>query len=112
MTEYLQLGYVASDKTNESVSRTMEFALDDYCIAQMAKELQHEDDYKVLMRSSRNYLNLFNYRTGFFRQEKVMEAGGTLKRVYGRRQMDLSVLCDAECSRFDKSDGRNKSVLY
>lgn len=70
LTEYLQLGYVASDKTNESVSRTMEFALDDYCIAQMAKELQHEDDYKVLMRSSRNYLNLFNYRTGFFQARK------------------------------------------
>lgn len=70
LNEYLQLGYVASDKTNESVSRTLEFALDDYCIAQMAKELQHDDDYKVLMKHSRNYLNLFNYQTGFFQARK------------------------------------------
>lgn len=70
LKEYLQLGYVASDKTNESVSRTMEFALDDYCIAQMAKELQHEEDYLVLMKRSRNYLNLFNHQTGFFQARK------------------------------------------
>lgn len=70
LNEYLKLGYVASDKTNESVSRTLEFALDDYCIAQMANELCYEDDYRILMKRSRNYLNLFNYQTGFFQARR------------------------------------------
>lgn len=70
LKEYMEKGYVASDKTNESVSRTLEFALDDYCIAQMARELQHKTDYEILMKRSRNYLNLFNYQTGFFQAKR------------------------------------------
>lgn len=70
MNEYLQLGYVASDKTNESVSRTLEFAMDDYCVAQMAKALKRDEDYSLLMKHSRNYLNLFNNQTGFFQARK------------------------------------------
>lgn len=66
LDSYLKLGYVACDKTYESVSRTLEFALDDYCIAQMAKELGYMDDYNKLMKHSKNYLNLFNFKTGFF----------------------------------------------
>ena len=66
LKEYLDLGYVAADKTTESVSRTLEFAMDDYCVAQMAKKLGHEEDYHILMKRSRNYLNLYNPQTGFF----------------------------------------------
>lgn len=66
MKEYLELGYVAADKTTESVSRTLEFAMDDYCVAQMAKGLGHEEDYQTLMKHARNYLNLYNPQTGFF----------------------------------------------
>jgi predicted alpha-1,2-mannosidase len=66
LTNYLKLGYVAADKTNESVSRTMEFGLADYCIAQMAKGLGKKSDYKALMKNSRNYRNLYNPETGFF----------------------------------------------
>ena len=50
LTNYLHKGYVASDCTYESVARTLEFALDDYCIAQMAKGLGHTDDYVDLMK--------------------------------------------------------------
>lgn len=71
LTNYLKLGYVASDATNESVARTLEFALDDYCIAQMAKGLGHMDDYADLMRRSANYKNLFNPQTGFFQARKT-----------------------------------------
>lgn len=63
---YIKLGYVASDKTTESASRTLEFALDDYCIAQMAKGLGHTEDYELLMARSLNYKNLYNSATGFF----------------------------------------------
>ncbi|WP_215224935.1 GH92 family glycosyl hydrolase [Echinicola shivajiensis] len=66
LTYYHSLGYVPADKTRESVTRTIEFGIDDYSIAQMAKELGKEDDYARLMHWSKNYKNLFNPETGFF----------------------------------------------
>lgn len=71
LSNFMKLGYVASDKTSESVSRTLEFAMDDYCIAQMAKGLGRMDDYDILMKRSLNYKNLFNPDTGFFQARKT-----------------------------------------
>lgn len=71
LTNYVAKGYVASDKTDESVACTLEFALDDYCIAQMAKGLGYMDDYEALMRRSENYKNLYNPQTGFFQARKT-----------------------------------------
>lgn len=70
LTNYINKGYVASDKTWESVSRTLEFALDDYCIAQMAKGLGYMNDYDILMKRSKNYINLYNDSTGFFQAKR------------------------------------------
>lgn len=70
LTNYLRRGWVASDRTKESVSRTLEFALDDYCIAQMAKALGHNEDYDTLMRHSQYYHNLYNPNTHFFQARK------------------------------------------
>lgn len=70
LTNYLRRGWVASDKTAESVSRTLEFALDDYCVAQMAKGLGHSEDYDTLMRHARNYRHLYRPETGFFNARK------------------------------------------
>jgi predicted alpha-1,2-mannosidase len=70
LTNYIKSGYVASDKTNESVAATLEFAMDDYCIAQMAKGLGYTDDYNLLMKRASNYNNLFNSQTGFFQARK------------------------------------------
>lgn len=70
LSNYISKGYVASDKTDESVARTLEFAMDDYCIAQMAKRLGYEDDYKILMERAAHYKNLYNPNTGFFQARK------------------------------------------
>lgn len=70
LTNYLRQGYVASDKTAESVARTLEFALDDYCVARMARELGHSADAEILMRRAQNYRNLYDPRTGFFRARR------------------------------------------
>lgn len=70
LNDYIQLGYVAADRTNESVSRTMEFGVDDYAIAQMAKTLGKASDYEDLMRRSLNFRNLYNFKTGFFQAKK------------------------------------------
>ncbi len=63
---YHSLGYVPEDKANESVSRTIEFSYDDFCIAQMAQALGKDYDYNRLIKTSTNYRNLYNPQTGFF----------------------------------------------
>lgn len=65
LTYYRALGYVPSDKTAESVSRTIEFGVDDWAIAQVAKDLGKEEDYQMLMKQSENWKNLYNKETGF-----------------------------------------------
>ncbi|MGB5498372.1 MAG: GH92 family glycosyl hydrolase [Maribacter sp.] len=65
LTYYHSLGYVASDKTRESVTRTIEFGIDDFAIAQMANDLGKKEDYERLMQWSKNYKNLFNKEIGF-----------------------------------------------
>ncbi len=62
---YIKLGYVPADKTNESVSRTLEFAYDDYCVAQIAKATGNDEDYNTLMSRSKNYTNVYNKEAGF-----------------------------------------------
>ena len=65
LTYYHSLGYVAADRTRESVTRTIEFGIDDFAIAQMAKDLGKSEDYDRLMGWSKNYKNLYNPQTEF-----------------------------------------------
>ncbi len=65
LTYYKEKGFVPADKTAESVSRTLEFAYDDYCVAQIALGLGRTEDYKYFMQRSKNYKNVFNTETGF-----------------------------------------------
>lgn len=59
-----KLGYVPVDKTNESVSNTLEGAYDDFCVAQVAKAAGKISDYEMLLKRSKNYENVFNPATG------------------------------------------------
>lgn len=63
--EYREYGYCPADLVNESVSITLEYAYDDWCIAQFAKKLGKMDEYDYFMNRGRNYRNLFNPATGF-----------------------------------------------
>ena len=65
--EYTQLGYVPFDKEKESVSKTLEYAYDDWCIAQVAKKLGHWEDYEFFLTRSRNYRNLIDPETKYMR---------------------------------------------
>jgi predicted alpha-1,2-mannosidase len=64
---YDKLGWVPFDKENESVSKTLEYAYDDYCVAQMAKALGKTDDYNYFMRRAGSYKNTFDPSTGWMR---------------------------------------------
>jgi predicted alpha-1,2-mannosidase len=58
-------GYVPSDKATESVSKTLLYSFDDWCIAQMARALGKKDDYKTYSKRAENYKNIYNQKTGF-----------------------------------------------
>ena len=65
---YNKYGYYPFDIiTVESVSRTLESAYDDYCVAQMAKSLGKTDDYNYFMNRSNFYKNLFDPETKLMR---------------------------------------------
>lgn len=64
LTYYKQLGYIPTDKIDEASSRTLEDSYDDWCVAQIAKALGREDDYRFFLRRSLNDRNLFNPAIG------------------------------------------------
>jgi predicted alpha-1,2-mannosidase len=61
------LGYIPADLENESVSKALEFAYNDWCIAQMAKDLGKTEDHEKFMERSKRYQKYFDKKTGFMR---------------------------------------------
>ncbi|MDD4661265.1 MAG: GH92 family glycosyl hydrolase [Massilibacteroides sp.] len=51
----------------EQVSRTLEYAYDDFVLAQVAKKLGKEADYLALMQRAQNYRNVIDPKTGYAR---------------------------------------------
>ena len=64
---YNEYGYIPCDFASESVSRTLEFCYDDWCIARMAEALGHEDIAAEYDARALRYRNLLDPSTGFFR---------------------------------------------
>ncbi len=69
LTYFKKLGYIPADKVSESASSTEEESYDDYAVAQVAKAVGKEDDYRFFMKRSLSYKNLFN-STRHFMQAK------------------------------------------
>lgn len=63
-------GLLEMDDEHESVSKTLEYAYDDWCIAQFAKKLGQEDDYRYYIKRAQAYKNLLDPLTGFMRPRK------------------------------------------
>lgn len=68
---YKDLKYIPDERIRESVSVTLENAYDDWCLAEIAKDLGKEDDYKLFSERAKYYENLYDTQTGFFRPRKV-----------------------------------------
>ena len=64
---YMKLGYVPEDKNSSSVSKTLEYAYDDWAIAQMAKKLNRKDIYNEFIKRSENWKNVYDASVGFMR---------------------------------------------
>jgi predicted alpha-1,2-mannosidase len=76
LDEYIEKGWIAEkDTTNvpfwdeykAAVTKTVEYAYDDYATALVAKEIGDTENYELLMGRSMNYKNLFDPSTGFWR---------------------------------------------
>ncbi|MEQ1603428.1 MAG: GH92 family glycosyl hydrolase [Pyrinomonadaceae bacterium] len=64
---YMKLGYVPEDKNGSSVSKTLEYAYDDWAIAQAAKKLGKAAIYNEFIKRSENWNNVYDPAVGFTR---------------------------------------------
>src|SRR5690606_1774298 len=64
---YKQMGYIPRELENNSVSKTLEYAYDDWCIAQAAKLLGKKEDAEYFMARAMNYRNTIDSVSGFAR---------------------------------------------
>jgi predicted alpha-1,2-mannosidase len=63
-------GFLQVDDESESVSKSLEYGYDNWCIAQMAKKLNKKEDYNQHLKLSLAYKNIFDASTGFMRPRK------------------------------------------
>lgn len=75
---YLEKGYVPYPLPDgnfgsheDGASQTLEYAYQDWTLAQLAKKLNHQDDYNYFMTRSKNYQNVFDKTTGWMRPKNV-----------------------------------------
>ena len=64
---YKNFGFIPVEKESESVSKTLEYAYDDWTIAQMAYALENEKDYKTYIERAQSYKNVFDPESQFMR---------------------------------------------
>jgi predicted alpha-1,2-mannosidase len=67
LDDYRKLGYVPSEKDRTAASRTLEYANDDFAIAQFARSLGNPSAYQTLLKQSENWKNLFDPQTRWIR---------------------------------------------
>ena len=67
LPDYARLGWVPFDKEKESVSKTLEYAYDDYCIAMAARKLGKQKDYEYFLNRALSYQNLIDPDTKYMR---------------------------------------------
>lgn len=67
---YLRLGYCPEGVVDQSAAETVDAAYGDFCIAQIAKILGHEQDAAMFSKRSQNWRHLFDAETGFLRGKK------------------------------------------
>ncbi|MCD0490479.1 GH92 family glycosyl hydrolase [Pedobacter sp. MC2016-14] len=75
---YIDKGYIPAEKSGVSISNTLEYAYDDWCIAQLAKKINKQDIYNEYLKRSGNWENNFDPSSGFMRAR--MEDGSFQKK--------------------------------
>ncbi|MBO4586157.1 MAG: GH92 family glycosyl hydrolase [Bacteroidales bacterium] len=67
LDSFRENGLVLADDEHESVSKTLEYAFDDWCVAQVALKLGHMDEYEAFMTSAQYWKNVLDPETKFMR---------------------------------------------
>jgi len=96
---YQKFGYVPAETGNrtEATSRTLEFAYDDWCIAQMAKALGKSEDAALFAKRAQNYTNVFDPKTGFFRGK---QANGTWRDPFDPKAVSFDDYTEANAWQY------------
>ena len=85
LDEYLERGWISEkdtvnvpteDEYKGSVTKTVEYAYDDYATALVARELKDKKNEKMLLKHSQNYKTLFDPSTGFWRGKVLRDGKG------------------------------------
>lgn len=82
---YREYGYIPFDKDGESVTKTLEYAFDDWCIAQMAAALGKTEDAAAYTKRAQYYRNMYDSKTGFMRAKL---SNGTWKTPFDPKYSD------------------------
>ena len=69
LASYKNKGYIPAGDESESVSKTLEYAYDDWCIAQMGVDKQKEAVYEEFIQRAQYYRNIFNAESGFMQSK-------------------------------------------
>lgn len=67
LESYKNYGYVPAEGESESVSRTLEYAYDDWCVATAALKFKTQEEYQYYFERASSWRNLFDPETNFFR---------------------------------------------
>jgi len=82
---YIDLGYIPAERSGVSVSNTLEYAYDDWAIAQLAKKLNRMDVYNEFIKRSENWKNNYDPKSGFMRPKL---ADGTFKEKFDSKDTE------------------------
>ncbi len=77
--DYIDFGYVPDDKSHSSVSKTLEYAYNDWCIAQMAKRVKNTEIENEFLLRAAYYNNVYDSEIGFMRPKLI---DGTFRKEF------------------------------
>ena len=96
MRHYFENGYIKHSIMSGSVAKTLEFAYDDWCIAQMAAALDSTKVYEKYIKRAANYKNVYDPSTGFMRaRTKRGFLGG-----FDPLRASLTIYCEANAWQY------------
>lgn len=107
MRHYQQHGYIKHGIMSGSVAKTLEFAYDDWCLAQMAKALDSTEVYETFIQRAANYQNVYDPSTGFMRARK---GRGFIKK-FDPFKASHSIYCEANAWQYSFSAPQDVSGL-
>jgi putative alpha-1,2-mannosidase len=95
LDSYRKNGLVASEE-HENVSKTLEYAYDDWCVAQMAKMLGEQKDYETYIQRAQYWKNVYNSQTGFMQAH----VNGAWKTPFDPNEVDQKIYVEGNAWQY------------